>query len=164
MANITRPNNFGEVVPGIYRSAFPHVGLHKTHLKGIKTIIKLVKTPYNEAENEFIQVNGINVYLLALKPNKDSNETNECSEDINMVMKILLDRKNHPILIHCNHGKHRTGCVVGCFRRLQGWKLENILEEYRMYAGTKFRLLDEEFIERYEPGQIRQINSAFRPF
>ena len=28
------------------------------------------------------------------------------------------DSKNHPMLVHCNKGKHRTGCLIGCFRKV----------------------------------------------
>ena len=33
-------------------------------------------------------------------------------------------------------GRHRTGVVVGCFRKLQHWALSAIFGEYRRYAGT----------------------------
>ncbi|XVF09499.1 hypothetical protein REPUB_Repub07fG0098500 [Reevesia pubescens] len=32
-------------------------------------------------------------------------------------LKILIDVKNHPILIHCKRGKHRTGSLVGGFSK-----------------------------------------------
>ncbi|CAN0338469.1 unnamed protein product, partial [Scytosiphon promiscuus] len=34
------------------------------------------------------------------------------------------------MLVHCNKGKHRTGCLIGCFRRTQGWAVSSIFEEY----------------------------------
>ncbi len=30
----------------------------------------------------------------------------------------MLNPLNHPMLIHCNKGKHRTGCLIGCFRKV----------------------------------------------
>lgn len=41
-------------------------------------------------------------------------------------------------------GRHRTGTVVGCWRKLQRWALSSILEEYRRYAGMKVRVLNEQ--------------------
>ena len=41
-------------------------------------------------------------------------------------------------------GRHRTGTVVGCYRKLQRWALSSILEEYRRYAGMKVRILNEQ--------------------
>ena len=38
--------------------------------------------------------------------------------------------RHHPILIHCQKGNHRTGCLVGCMRRLMNWSLTSIQAEY----------------------------------
>ena len=37
-----------------------------------------------------------------------------------------------------------AGTVMGCLRKLQRWSLTAIFEEYRRYAGTKVRLLNEQ--------------------
>jgi tyrosine-protein phosphatase SIW14 len=34
------------------------------------------------------------------------------------------------MLIHCDKGNHRTGCVVGCLRKLQRWSIASITNEY----------------------------------
>lgn len=53
------------------------------------------------------------------------------------------------MLIHCNKGKHRTGCLVGCLRKLQQWSLTMIFDEYRRFSFPKPRSMDQEFIELY---------------
>jgi hypothetical protein len=68
---------------------------------------------------------------------------------IRNALAVVLDRSHHPALIHCNQGKHRTGCVVGCVRRAQRWSLISIFEEYRRFAGDKARVVDQQFIERF---------------
>ncbi|OAY80092.1 putative tyrosine-protein phosphatase, partial [Ananas comosus] len=60
--------------------------------------------------------------------------------------------RNHPILIHCNRGKHRTGCLVACLRKLQSWCLTSVFEEYRRFAADKSRLSDMRFIEMFDQG------------
>ena len=75
-----------------------------------------------------------------------------------------MDPKNQPLLIHCNEvrsrkyllscfllafisteltshsshrlqkGKHRTGCLIGCLRRVRGWALSSIFDEYLLHA------------------------------
>lgn len=76
----------------------------------------------------------------------------EVPEDImHSALTALIDVRHHPILIHCNAGKHRTGCVSGCLRRLQGWALTSIFQEYNHFAGDKGRLADQLFIELYRP-------------
>ena len=44
----------------------------------------------------------------------------------------------------CNLGRHRTGTVIGCLRKLQHWNLSAILEEYRRFAGPKVRVMNEQ--------------------
>lgn len=68
---------------------------------------------------------------------------------------VLLDVRRHPLLIHCNKGKHRTGCLVGCLRKVQRWSLTSIFDEYRRFAGNKVRILDQQFIELFQTSLVR---------
>lgn len=38
------------------------------------------------------------------------------------------------------------GTIIGCLRKLQGWNLTSILEEYRRHAGPKIRLVNEQVL------------------
>ncbi|KAJ3321238.1 tyrosine-protein phosphatase required for protection against superoxide stress (By similarity) [Boothiomyces sp. JEL0866] len=58
-------------------------------------------------------------------------------------------------MVMCNLGRHRTGTVVGCLRKLQRWNLTAIFEEYRRYAGPKVRILSEQFIELFDIELVR---------
>ncbi|KAI5427897.1 Tyrosine-protein phosphatase dsp3 [Lathyrus oleraceus] len=78
------------------------------------------------------------------------------SDSIMEALKILLDVRNHPVLIHCKRGKHRTGCVVGCFRKMQNWCLSSVFEEYQCSAGAKSRTTDLTFIEMFDIINLRQ--------
>jgi hypothetical protein len=41
--------------------------------------------------------------------------------------------------------------MIACFRKLQGWGRDAVLNEYRSFAGKKARPLDEAFIAAYSP-------------
>ncbi|KAB1218829.1 hypothetical protein CJ030_MR3G007328 [Morella rubra] len=71
-------------------------------------------------------------------------------------LKVLIDVKNHPVLIHCKRGKHRTGCLVGSLRKFQNWCLDSVLEEYKQFAGAKSRITDLRFIEEFDAMCLRQ--------
>ena len=64
------------------------------------------------------------------------------------------DRRNHPILVHCNKGKHRTGCLIGCLRKIQHWSLASVFDEYRRFSWPKSRELDLQCIEAFD---IRKV-------
>ena len=66
-----------------------------------------------------------------------------------------MDPVNQPVLIHCNKGKHRTGSVVGCIRRLQNWSLSAVVNEYIMFAAPKTRLEDQRFIESFDVNEYK---------
>ena len=62
-----------------------------------------------------------------------------------------MDTSNHPLYIHCNQGKHRTGCVVACLRKVQGVPVEEVIQEYVAYSYPKHRPGDIALIEAFDP-------------
>ncbi|KAJ6925373.1 tyrosine-protein phosphatase DSP4 isoform X1 [Populus alba x Populus x berolinensis] len=73
----------------------------------------------------------------------------------------IPDVKNHPVLIHCKRGKHRTGCLVGCLRKLQRWCLSSIFDEYQRYAAAKARVSDQRFMELFDISSFKNLPLSF---
>ncbi|KAK6541243.1 hypothetical protein TWF694_008609 [Orbilia ellipsospora] len=72
-------------------------------------------------------------------------------ESTKHALELLLDNRNFPVLIHSNKGKHRSGVLVACMRKLlQNWAFESVKTEYHYFAGEKGKT-DIEFIEKFEP-------------
>ena len=67
------------------------------------------------------------------------------------IFSIISNPSNHPVLIHCNHGRHRTGCAVAIFRKITGWSLGEILSEYKHFADPKARDCDLQYISKFQP-------------
>ncbi|KAF3399963.1 putative tyrosine-protein phosphatase [Penicillium rolfsii] len=145
------PERFAQVVNGFYRSGYPDT-LHLNVWKaiGIKTILRLVEEDYDSAVKHFLIENGVRSLCVVIVPNK-AGSVKSNHETVDAVMTIIMDPENHPLVVHCNQGKHRTGSMIGCFRTLQGWEQEDIVAEYRLFAGRKARALDEAFIHAYKP-------------
>lgn len=53
--------------------------------------------------------------------------------------------------------QHRTGCVMGCFRKWQSWCLASVFEEYQRFAATKVRVSDLLFIEMFEVSALKKM-------
>ncbi|GAU14674.1 hypothetical protein TSUD_203230 [Trifolium subterraneum] len=83
------------------------------------------------------------------------------NDKIREALKVVLDVRNHPVLIHCKRGKHRTGCLVGCIRRLQRWCLSSIFDEYQRFAGAKARVSDQRFIELFDISSLKHNPLSF---
>ncbi|KAI9780879.1 MAG: hypothetical protein M1839_006506 [Geoglossum umbratile] len=151
------PPNFSLVWSGVYRSSFPKVG-HFEHLKSLrlKSILTLVPEEYPEANMAFMKANSIKHHQISMPGNKEPF-VKIPPQAIKAALVVVLDRRNHPILIHCNKGKHRTGCVVGCLRKLQMWALSSIFQEYRDHSDLKARLLDEQFIDLFDERSLLKL-------
>ncbi|WVQ78523.1 hypothetical protein IAT38_000609 [Cryptococcus sp. DSM 104549] len=172
MAKIVPPMNFGLVEDGFYRSAQPsELNFSFLEKLNLKTIIWVGAEEPSEIFRTFIDSQGIKLHNLApqtsLNPHFPPPYTDSgvvpVSEQYHLPplppppepliiqsLSLLLRPSTFPTLVCCNMGRHRSGTVVGCYRKLQRWALSSILEEYRRYAGMKVRVLNEQFIELFD--------------
>eukprot|EP00036_Acanthoecidae_sp_10tr_P008039 CAMPEP_0182921400 /NCGR_PEP_ID=MMETSP0105_2-20130417/4123_1 /TAXON_ID=81532 ORGANISM="Acanthoeca-like sp., Strain 10tr" /NCGR_SAMPLE_ID=MMETSP0105_2 /ASSEMBLY_ACC=CAM_ASM_000205 /LENGTH=167 /DNA_ID=CAMNT_0025058919 /DNA_START=313 /DNA_END=813 /DNA_ORIENTATION=- len=146
------PANFGHVEEGLYRSGQPNElnfpFLEKLQLKAVLYLSP--EDPSTEFGN-FIADHELHFYHLEREKGAGPSMGSTVSEDIVVkALKHILSVENYPLLIACNLGRHHTGTVVGCLRKLQRWNLTSILEEYRRFAGGKLRLVNEQFIEFFD--------------
>lgn len=143
--------NFSMLCPGVYRSGYP-TKKNFLFLKALKlrSICYLCPEDYAEANQKFCEENGIQVLRFPMEGNKEPF-VDIPEEQVHRALSALIDVRNHPILIHCNKGKHRTGALSGCLRKLQGWSLASTFDEYNRFAGDKGRPGDQQFIELYRP-------------
>ncbi|KAL9248273.1 hypothetical protein vseg_021615 [Gypsophila vaccaria] len=147
------PINFSMVEEGIYRSGFPDISNFPfLETLNLKSIIYLCTESYPEEHLKFLESRNIHLFQFGIEGTKDS-----VPEDlISKALRILMDTQSYPVLIHCKRGKHRTGCLVGCLRKLQNWCLSSVFEEYQRFAGTKARKTDMNFMEAYDILRLRQ--------
>lgn len=129
---------------------------------------------YPPEMQHFVEQEGIQVFHYRTEGNKEPFvEVNP--EDITHALVKLLDKRCHPVLIHCLKGKvsdthsvydkhqtdpkvnvkHRIGCLVGCLRKIQNWSMTSIFDEYRKFAGTKVladqEVMDTDLFHLYSP-------------
>jgi len=153
MAHYIPPINWGMVEEDLYRSGQPNV-LNFPFLEklNLKTIIWLAPDDPTQQFYNFVDDQGIELIHLGMdSQTRISNPWNPISEDtVVSALKLILDPKNYPLSVMCNLGRHRTGTVIGCLRKIQRWNLTSIFEEYRRHAGSKVRLLNEQFIELFD--------------
>ncbi|PWN43356.1 protein-tyrosine phosphatase, partial [Ceraceosorus guamensis] len=148
------PDNFAMVNTWVYRSSFPKKK-HFTFLKtlGLKSVLTLILEEYPAQNMKFLHDEGIRFFQFGIPGNKEPFV--QIPENmITAALITILDRRNHPMLIHCNKGKHRTGCLIGCLRKLQQWSLTTIFDEYRRFSHPKSRSMDQEFIELYQENRV----------
>lgn len=152
-----RPTNFQTIAPGLYRSSFP-VFAHFEQLENLslKTIITFVPDELPLDYCNFISSSGIVHHQIPILANKNPDVYTNAAV-VHQVLEIMLDPNNYPLLIHCNKGKHRTGCLTACFRKVCGWTDEAAVEEYVQYSLPKDRELDKVFIKRFDPSPLKSL-------
>ncbi|KAH7421830.1 hypothetical protein KP509_13G077400 [Ceratopteris richardii] len=144
------PLNFSMVDEGVYRSGYPHPSNFTfLHTLRLRSIVYLCPEPYPENYIEFLKRNNIKLFHYGIEGTKEPF-VNIPVPVIKNALKVVLDKRNHPVLIHCKKGKHRTGCLVGCLRKVQNFSLTAIFDEYRRFSGTKARISDQQFIELFD--------------
>ncbi|KAI8813249.1 protein-tyrosine phosphatase [Cladochytrium replicatum] len=147
---VVPPLNFAMVAPGVYRSGHPNRKNFPFLKKlGLKSVMYLCTDDYSEDNLKFFAENNITIFHVKIESNKEPFEEIDHGLMEDALLK-MLDIRNHPILIHCNKGKHRVGCLVGCLRKLQNWGMTSIFDEYRRFTGVKYRIVDQEYIEVFK--------------
>jgi tyrosine-protein phosphatase OCA1 len=141
----------------LYRSGQPLI-INQSFLQdlNLKTIIWLASEEPQEEFLDYCSMNSINIEFVGMinddysyqnvNPWDSLNETT-----IKKALELICDRNNYPMLVCCGMGRHRTGTVIGCLRRLQGWNLASVSEEYRRFTGARGgRILVELLIEGFD--------------
>ncbi|KAG0513370.1 hypothetical protein BDA96_10G096100 [Sorghum bicolor] len=154
------PLNFAMVDDGIFRSGFPDTSNFR-FLKtlNLRSIVYLCPEPYPETNMEFLEKNGIRLHQFGIEGRKEPF-VNIPDDKIREALKVVLDPRNQPLLIHCKRGKHRTGCVVGCLRKLQKWCLSSVFDEYHRFAAAKARITDQRFMELFDVSSLKHLTPS----
>jgi tyrosine-protein phosphatase SIW14 len=98
-----QPANFGVVVPGVYRSSYPQDADYAFIQKlKLKTIVTLVDKEFPETFLPFMQANGIQHRHITMAGTKKEAIPVETMASI---LEVVHDKRNHPLLIHCNQGR-----------------------------------------------------------
>ncbi len=118
-------NNFQIVIAdGIYRSGQPKGEADWNYLKniGITTVVKLnqFSSDADEAvEFSMAKARNIKVIPIYMQPEDFPHNLNPWAspdlKDLMQAIEALEDRGNGKVLVHCSHGKDRTGLVVAVY-------------------------------------------------
>ncbi|XP_022149762.1 probable tyrosine-protein phosphatase At1g05000 isoform X2 [Momordica charantia] len=155
------PLNFSMVDNGIFRSGFPDsANFSFLQTLGLRSIICLCPEPYPEHNMEFLKSNEIRLFQFGIESYKEPFVSIP-DDKIREALKVVLDARNHPVLIHCKRGKHRTGCLVGCLRKLQRWCLTSVFDEYQRFAAAKARVADQRFMELFDISSLKHLPMSF---
>lgn len=161
---------FRVVQPGVlYRSGqLPVEGLRRlVHDYRIRTVISLRDSGSEEdqAEVEYCRTWGIKHVRIPPRAWWSSEGRPPAEIGLRAFRDVMNNPANHPVLIHCYAGVHRTGAYCAVYRMdFQGWSNEKALKELRELGYTN---LDDEwdvltYLENYKPGKKNLTRAVSR--
>jgi tyrosine-protein phosphatase SIW14 len=100
----------------------------------LKTIIYLESTTYRADSQSFIDSSGIELHTYDLS-DESKLFSSEGKRTIDEILRLVLDTRNHPILVHDDMGKSIVSLICALVRRMERWSLTGIFAEGDMFAG-----------------------------
>ncbi len=140
---------FQEIEPGLARGGQPNRdGYRFLRDHGYRTVISFRK---NDDERRELERLGINYVEIPMHAGLFSAST-PTEEDLRRFFATLSNSTNHPVFIHCRHGKDRTGAMTALYRvQSCGWSNEEAVREMKEhgFSGHYKKLM--RFVREYVP-------------
>jgi tyrosine-protein phosphatase SIW14 len=162
---------FRVVRPGVlYRSGqMTKDGLKRVLREyGIKTVISLRDglTASDQAEEEFCTSEEVNFLRILPSQWGDMGGSVPVEEGVRKFREVMSDPRNHPVLVHCYAGIHRSGAYCAIYRmEFEHWGNAEAIAEMKECGYTN---LDEEldilgYLEQYRPGWMPKAEAPPPP-
>ncbi|MBN9121984.1 MAG: dual specificity protein phosphatase family protein [Planctomycetes bacterium] len=142
----THLRNLRVVEDGVlYRSGqLTPAGLERViHDYGIRTVVSLRASkrnpndsPQDAWEETACKARGLNhVRIVPRVWGADEKGEIPAEQAVQEFLAVMDKKENHPVLVHCFAGIHRTGTMCAVFRmEYQGWTAERAMEEMQVYG------------------------------
>jgi len=130
MRGMGKPKRFAEVAPGILMRSGQPTPKQVEYLvknKGLRTIViaRSDKSTSVPEEAESARALGVNVVTVPI-----GSRSPVADEQVTQFFECVDNPANHPILVHCAAGRHRTGYLCALYRiERQGWSKEKAIDE-----------------------------------
>jgi len=162
---------FHVVEPGVlYRSGqLPLAAVKRLHHDyGIRTIISLREGDQKDDRDEELFCRRMGVRHVRIAPlawHAREGAPVPAEAAIRQIRGIMSNPNNHPVLIHCKAGRHRTGAYCAVYRMdFHGWSNTKAIDEMRRLG---YENVDEHpdiytFLQRYQPVSVEDADNTFR--
>jgi tyrosine-protein phosphatase SIW14 len=130
------------------------------HDHGIRTVVSLRDAPVPDKlapdadEEEFCRRLGVRFYRLPPQPWEARIGPPPVEPNVRKFREVMADPTNHPVLVHCFAGIHRTGAYCAIYRmEFEHWSNEQAIGEVMACGyGNFYDDLDiSGYLEHYRP-------------
>jgi len=129
--------------------------------RGVKTVISLRAArdeddPHPDAwEEGFCAARGLNHYRIVPRVwGPDKRGYTPADENVRQFLAVMDRPENHPVLVHCFAGIHRTGTLVAIFRmEYHRWPADRAINEMQVCGFDPLDMQEhiEGYLRRYTP-------------
>lgn len=139
--------NYLIVNPNLSRSGRPDLeGLNYLRQQGVRTIIN-IENDRKAVEAEAIAAKRLGFNYISIPMSWQEKPTDA---QVNEILRLMQDPSVGPTILHCKHGRDRTGLMVGLYRVfVDRWTPQKAYEEM-LATGFRSNLqaLDQAFRQR----------------
>ncbi|BEJ17468.1 hypothetical protein CspHIS471_0608690 [Cutaneotrichosporon sp. HIS471] len=163
------PINFALVAPGVYRSGHPNRRNFSFLARlGLKAVVYVENADeYRRDGADFVQQHGLALYRFDLS-DEEALFSPSGRKKLFEALSVLLDTRNHPLLVHDDTGKAVVTLVCALMRCFQRWALAAVYAEGDMFAGAGgsegggVGNAGREFIAMFDPARV-ELDPAHTP-
>jgi tyrosine-protein phosphatase OCA1 len=145
------PNGYGIVTESISRCGtlsprhLPFVSLYQ-----FKTFLFVSEDNPHQTVTQFMRSENIKCVRIAMPSGRGTIPwRTQIDELVKLTLEFILSRENTPVLMSSSSTLHLC-TIVGCLRRLQGWNLCSIMEEFRRFTPEQSISMYKNYVEMFD--------------
>ncbi len=140
--------NFARVSDALWRGAQPTaVGFRNLEKQGARTVIS-----FRHDHDDFKLLKGTGLKYLRFP----SFSFIPAEENIAKFLRVVQDKANWPVFIHCAQGRDRTGYNVAAYRiMVHGWTPEQAIEEMHAFQFNKVWVFNPAFVKSLKADDLK---------
>ena len=145
------PDSFGIVTQSISRCG----AISPAHFSFLsnydfKTVLFINEDNPIQKIADYFKGRGIKYSRIGIYSQRSSLQwRTQLDELVKLSLQYILNRDNHPMLISSSSTLHLC-TIIGCLRKMQGWDLCSIMDEFRRYTPDQTFSLYKNYIEMFD--------------
>lgn len=142
--------NFTKVSAALWRGAQPMAeGFRGLEAAGAKTIVSLRDRHDDHELLVTTKLKYVRIPAHAWDPEE---------AELVLILKILEDRDNWPVFVHCAEGRDRTGYSVATYRMaVENWSVDDALHEMFDFRFNAIWFRNPAFLRRLDVAKMREL-------